>query len=59
MHEWCTSKYLTEIAKNISSSVVIGFYIMSSSISTVAAKYRLAALLYKNSIQNDWHQNLA
>ena len=45
-------KYLIEIVKNISSSAIIGFY-MSSSISTVAAKYRLAALLCKNSIQND------
>ena len=51
-------KYLAKIVKNISSSVVIGFY-TSSSISTVAAKYRLTALLCKNSIQNDWHQNLA
>jgi len=52
MYEWRTGKYLTEIVKDISSSAVIGFY-MSSSISTVAAKYRLAALLCKNSIQND------
>ena len=58
MYEWRTGKYLIKIIKNISSSAVIGFY-MSSSISTQAAKYRLVALLCKNSIQNERHQSLA
>ena len=58
MYERRTGKYLIETIKNISFSMAISFY-MSSSISTQAAKYRLVALLCKNSIQNERHQSLA
>lgn len=57
MNDRRTGKYLSEIITNISHKMAIGFY-MSSSISTVAAKYRLVALLCKNSIQNDQHRSL-
>lgn len=50
MYEWCISKYLIEIVKNIFFSVVIGFYIMFLSIFIVVVKYCLVVLLYKNSI---------